>query len=308
LRQIGTGQTIWWRASRSPAPSIAPWPVPNATTPKTRRPLVKPTRRSRRRLPPALSLTAACLAGAGAFLIVAGSGRAHTAAAALAEIEHMIDVAGYGLTQVSLTGHRLTPDSDIFDAIDLASTPTMLSFDSRAAQIRIESLAWVERASIERIFPDRLEVHITERTPFAVWRRGERHHLIDRSGRVLAGVSPNTVPSLPRLAGEGAPAEAAALLTLLAGHPELARQVELAERVGERRWTLRLAGGGAIELPADGIAAAMSCAAALIGADHEAHTKDIDLRVAGRVLLRTARGDGRIAEQSPGARLATGGI
>ena len=39
----------------------------------------------------------------------------------------------------------------------------MLSFDSRAAQERIERLPWVERASIERVFPDRLEVRITER-------------------------------------------------------------------------------------------------------------------------------------------------
>ena len=127
----------------------------------------------------------------------------------------MIELAGYGLTQVSLTGHRLTPDSDIFDAIDLASAPTMLSFDSRATRKReSRPCPGSSKASIERVFPDRLEVHITERTPFAVWRLGGRHYLIDKTGRVLATVPPNTAPALPRVAGEGAAAEAAALFAL----------------------------------------------------------------------------------------------
>ena len=118
--------------------------------------------------------------------------------------------------------------------LDLGNTPTVLSFDTRAAQARVESLSWVERASIERVFPDRLEVHITERMPFAVWQLGARHYLIDKTGRVLTAVAPNTAPSLPRLAGEGAATAAAALYALLAGYPALAHQVELAARAGRR--------------------------------------------------------------------------
>jgi hypothetical protein len=74
-------------------------------------------------------------------------------APALAELERLIELAGYGLTQVSVTGHRYTLDSDIFDAIGLENAHTMLSFDTRAAQDRIERLPWVERASIERVPP-----------------------------------------------------------------------------------------------------------------------------------------------------------
>jgi cell division protein FtsQ len=304
LRQIGSGQTFWWRASQSPTPR----PVLRATPAKPKRPLVNPPRRSRRKFKSILPLTAVALAGATAVLVLAGSGTARPTAPALAEIEHMIDLAGYGLTQVSLTGHRLTPDSDIFDAIDLASAPTMLSFDSRATRKRIEALSWVEKASIERVFPDRLEVHITERTPFAVWRLGARHYLIDKTGRVLATVPPNMAPALPRLAGDGAATEAAGLFALLASYPDLARRIEVAERIGERRWTLRLLGGGAIELPADGVAEALPRATALVGAVREAGINEIDLRVAGRTLVREGRGGGQLAGHAADARVATGGI
>ena len=63
----------------------------------------------------------------------------------------------------------------------------------------------------------------------------ERTFLIHKSGRVLAEISRGAAPAgLPRLAGEGAPAEAARLYALLAAQPVLLAQVKRAERVGER--------------------------------------------------------------------------
>jgi cell division protein FtsQ len=255
-----------------------------------------------------LPVGALAAATAAAVLVLLSGKPAPPIQPALAEIERVLDAAGLGLTQISLTGQRFTPDSDVFDAVDLASTPTLLSFDSRAAQARIERLAWVERASIERVFPDRIEVHITERTPAAVWQRGTRHYLIDTSGRVLAAVAGNAMLSLPRVAGEGAAAEAARLHSLLAGNPELMRRVEVAERIGERRWNLRLAGGGVIELPADGVAEleALGRAERLIAAGAHVGASEIDLRVPGRALLRSPAA--LDMEKAAGARVATGGI
>jgi cell division protein FtsQ len=310
LRQIGTGETIWWRASQSPAPSTTRRPVPTAATAvKLRRPLVSPRRHTQRKLQRALTVAGVALAGATAFLAIAGSaGTAPQIQPSIAEIERMLDLAGYGLTQVALTGHRLTPDSDIFDAIDLGSTPTMLSFDSRAARARIERLPSVARASIERVFPDRIEVHVTEREPFAVWSRGSRHFLIDKTGHVLSAVSGMTAPSLPRFAGEGAAAEAADLYALLSHHPALLRRVALAERVAERRWRLRLAGGSAIELPADGLGQALAQALQLVDAAARQGANEIDLRVPGRALVRQVPERRQVVGQAPEAPLATGGI
>ena len=65
-----------------------------------------------------MQLLALASVGAAAFLVFAGlAGRSNSPAPALAEIERIIELAGFGLTQVSLTGHRYTPDSDILDAV-----------------------------------------------------------------------------------------------------------------------------------------------------------------------------------------------
>ena len=179
------------------------------------------------------------------------------------------------------------------------------SFDSRAAQDRIERLPWVERASIERVLPDRLEVRVTERSPYAVWHLGNRRFLIDKSGRVLTAVPRGAMPSLPRVAGEGAAADASRLFTLLAGHPALMARIEIAERIGGRRWMLRLADGGSVQLPARGETEALARALRIAGARGSA-AREIDVRVSARTLVREPESRNEILERE--GRAVIGGI
>ena len=283
MQQVGTGAEVARRASPSPAPQPVlkdAYPLgPHATRP----------RRGRRRTirPRALALIALGLVAPVAF---AGVARPLTSPApALAEIQRLIELAGFGLAQVSVTGHRYTLDSDIFDAIDLENAHTMLAFDTRAAQDRIERLPWVERASIERVLPDRLEVRILERSPSAVWRRNGRTFLIDATGRVLAAVPPDAMLSLPRVAGEGAARKAADLHALLAEQSQAMARVEVAERVGQRRWVLRLSDGGSVQLPAHGEADAIARWLRVAEARGPGAV-EIDVRVKERTLVRAPEG------------------
>jgi cell division protein FtsQ len=284
LQQVGTGSDIWWRASQSPAPR------PALEIPSSLRRHPRSRRHARQRFPFRRLGLAAVALSAVAFFLAAGAGaRGRAPAQILPEIERLAVMAGFDLQQVSVTGHRFTPDGDVFDAVDLAHAPTMLSFDARAARQRLERLPWVERASIERVIPDRLEVRIVERAPFAVWQAEGRTFLIDKTGRVLTATTPDAMPALPHVAGEGAPTEAAALHALLARHPDLLAQIKLAQRIGGRRWTLHLADGGTIALPASGEGQALARALALTRSGAP-RVSDIDLRVEGRTLVRKSRG------------------
>jgi len=204
----------------------------------------------------------------------------------LAKLESWAQFAGLGLDQVTLIGHRYTADKDIFEAIGLKRARTMLSFDPAAAQARLAELPWVEQASLERVFPDRLEVRVTERTPMAVWHHREQSFLIDATGRRLAQVPADLMPQLPRVTGEGADSAAAGLFAVLAPFADLKARVASAERVGGRRWTLRLSGGGAIQLPPEGEAQALAQAAGLLATGFG--RGEIDLRAAGRAIVREA--------------------
>src|SRR5690606_22081302 len=141
--------------------------------------------------------------------------------------------------------------------LDLANVKTFAALDTAAVKARIERLPWIDTAELTRVYPGRLDIRVTERSPYALWTRADRHYLIDKTGRVLAAVSGDTLPKLADFLGEGAATEAAPFMAQLARYPELAANFATAERVSDRRWRLKLSNETTIELPADGEVAAL---------------------------------------------------
>jgi cell division protein FtsQ len=232
------------------------------------------------------------LSGALAFSLLTEGGRQTRAVTSfLPESEKVLYWTGLRIEQVSLSGQRFTPDADVFDAIDLPNAGSLLMFDANAARARIEALPWVASATINRAFPAALEVRITERRPTALWLHENREQLIDSSGRVLGALKMGTRSPLPRVSGEGAPAQAQSLLDLVVRFPRIAERFQRAERVGDRRWTLHLKDNVTVHLGADREAVAL---AALSSPDElglllTAHDVVVDLRTRGRVTVRPSR-------------------
>jgi cell division protein FtsQ len=229
------------------------------------------------------------LSGALAFSLLTDGGRQTRAMVPLLpKAEQVLSWTGLRIDQVALSGQQFTSDTEIFDAIDLPNARSLLSFDSTAVRERIEKLSWVQTASISRIFPGTLDVRISERKPAALWLRGGREFLIDATGRVLSAVKPGTQTGLPRVAGEGAAAQAQALLDLVRRYPPIAERFDLARRVGGRRWTLRLQNGVTIHLGADreAVAFAELSSADRLGKLLSGHDLIIDLRTRGRITVR----------------------
>jgi cell division protein FtsQ len=206
---------------------------------------------------------------AGLAAVLAGALLTYNAAAvtaALRTIPARLDdvaiAAGLGIEQVSVSGHRFTADSDVFDSLDLANVRTMTALDSRRVQARIERLPWVATATVSRIYPARIDIALTERRPFAVWLNGQSSSLVDETGRILSAVPASYARALVRLSGEGAPGSARALFEMLAHYPEIAARLKQATRVIGRRWSLELSDGVRLELPSEGEATALAALAA----------------------------------------------
>lgn len=92
-------------------------------------------------------------------------------------------LAGYG--QIDVTGNHNVSRSTITEAFaaDLGKSVLRVPLDERRAAL--EKIPWVERASVERLLPDRIRVELTERTPVAFLRTGYRMALVDAHGVIL---------------------------------------------------------------------------------------------------------------------------
>jgi cell division protein FtsQ len=194
---------------------------------------------------------AAAVFGAVCFLVLTDGGR-HTRQAEplLVQVDRLAEQVGLGLQQAWISGHRNTSDRDVADALGMSQARSLIAFDKEAARTRLENLPWVREARVLKVWPHRVEVQLREYRPFAVWRHADHDVLITDEGRRLARIGVGTVKGLPVVAGVGAERNVANLVrTILSNNDALARDLLVAEWVGERRWTLHLAGGRRIHLP-----------------------------------------------------------
>jgi cell division protein FtsQ len=164
----------------------------------------------------------------------------------------------------------------------------LLSFSPAEARTRLETIAWVESAHVERRFPDTVLVRLTERTPFAIWQNAGRFAVIDREGKVVTTQTLDAFGPLPLVVGAGAERTAAALHDLLAAHRPILERTQALVRVGERRWNLRLHNGVDVLLPEGQEAPALNRLAEM----HSRHALldrplvAIDMRLPDRLVLR----------------------
>ena len=198
-------------------------------------------------------------AGRATTFIVFGNvgGKVQTSAPISEQVDRLMIMAGLGVDEIRLSGHRYTIDNDVFAALALAradiAAPLQLGRrapprrsvvvgeprdrDARAAEHR--------RSAHQRAHADRGLAAGTA----ATWSM--RRAVCSRASRR------RRCRHLPRIAGAGAPEAAGTLVAALHRHPEIARRVT-AERVGQRRWSLDIDKGSRIHLPADGEAAALA--------------------------------------------------
>lgn len=158
-------------------------------------------------------------------------------------------LAGLRVTDVVIEGRANTPEPLLRAAIGVSKGDPILSFSVEQARQRIETLTWVEHATVERRLPGTVVVFLQERRPFAIWQNQGKFVLVDRAGQVVANQNVAEFRHLPLVVGAGAPSAAAPLLDALTDRPELQKRVIAAVRVGERRWNLRINNGADVMLP-----------------------------------------------------------
>jgi cell division protein FtsQ len=203
--------------------------------------------------------------------------------------------AGLRVNQVIVEGRANTPEPLLRAAIGVSRGDPILGFSVEMARQRIETLSWVEHATVERRLPSTVVVFLQERRPFAIWQHQGKFVLIDRAGKVVADENLAVFHQLPLVVGLGAPPAAATLLDALTNQPDLQKRITAAVRVGERRWNLRLNNGADVMLPEGHEAQAID---RLMQLQQEHALLDrplaaIDMRLGDRLVVRPRPGENK---------------
>ncbi len=163
--------------------------------------------------------------------------------------KHRLMSMGFVVKQVDIVGEGRIREDKVRGMLGVAPGDYLFDMDIKSAQSRVQSLAWVDNVVVRRLWPDRIVVHINERTPYALWQENGEIKLVDNSGFVITGANIPDFTDLPFVVGKGGAVQASAFYDTLSAYPALKAQTETIVYVGERRWDIVLKDGVRIMLP-----------------------------------------------------------
>ena len=198
------------------------------------------------------------------------------------------NVFGFNITGVALSGNKHMSREEVVATAGVTAHSSLLFLDVADARARLKTNPWIADATVQKLYPDRLQIAITERAAFALWQKDGRIGVIADDGTVLEPSLSRHFVALPLFVGAGAATRAKDFQAVIDRYPDIRDQLRAAVLVSERRWNLRLKNGVDIELPEDGIAQALDRLVAL-DRDKKLLSRDItlvDLRMPDRVTVR----------------------
>jgi cell division protein FtsQ len=198
------------------------------------------------------------------------------------------NAAGFRITGIALSGNRHLTREELLAMAGVSGVSSLLFIDVADARARLKTNPWIAEATVQKLYPDRLQISIVERDAFALWQKDGRVGVIAEDGTVLEPYVARRFTNLPLFVGTGAERLAKDFLALLDRYPDIRAQVRASVLVAERRWNLRLKNGIDIRLPESNVEGALA-QLTVLDRDKKLLSKDItlvDLRFDDRVTVR----------------------
>ena len=198
------------------------------------------------------------------------------------------NAVGFRIAAISLSGEKEVSREEILTTAGVTGRASLLFLDADAARQRLLANPWIADAAVLKLYPNRLQITITERHAFALWQKNGRLSVIAADGTVLEPFVENRYLGLPLVVGRDAERQAKDFLAVVDRYPDIRSAFRASILVADRRWDLRLTNGIDVQLPESDVAAALD---RLVGLDHDKKllSRDItvvDLRLPDRVTVR----------------------
>jgi len=213
--------------------------------------------------------------------------------------------AGFGISEIHITGNRRTPYRQVLEVLGMQPGQSIFSADLFGARNRLAHLDWIASAEVHRRYPDAIFVTLVEKRPFALWQLPPNAQgaapiaVVERSGAVITTHDVEKFRRLPKLVGAGAPATAADLVDAVQAHRAVAARTAAYARQSERRWNLILDDGVVVKLPEANWAKELDALEHLIidAGILERDVTEIDLRSSSHYFFLTKAGEKKSVER-----------
>ncbi|WP_398480355.1 cell division protein FtsQ/DivIB [Tardiphaga sp.] len=246
-----------------------------------------------------IAATLLMLAGSVGFGVVKGEHVDEVVEAFMDTRNAAANAAGFRISSVILNGRKQLTQDEILAIGGINGRSSLLFVDAAAVRDKLKANPWIADANVLKLYPDRLQIDVTERTAFALWQEEGKLAVIADDGAVLENYVPSRFVKLPLVVGKGADAAAKDFIALLDRYPQVRAVTKAAIYVGERRWNLRLNDNLDIRLPENDVGNALAMLSKL-DRDDRLFSRDIvaiDMRLPDRLTVRLSEEAAKAREE-----------
>src|ERR1700753_2725426 len=235
-----------------------------------------------------VAATVLILLGSAAFGVVKG-GHVDELTTALSDTRNALaNSAGFRIATVAINGRKQLTQDEVRAIGGVNGRSSLLFLDAETVRDKLKANPWIGDATVLKLYPNRLQIDIVERSAFALWQQDGHLSVIADDGAVLEPYVTPRFAKLPLMVGKGADTHARDFLALLDRYPQVRAVTKAAIFVGERRWNLRLQDGLDIRLPENDVDTALATLSKL-DQDDKLFSRDIvavDMRLPDRLSVQ----------------------
>ena len=157
---------------------------------------------------------------------------------------------GFVVERVDVMGEGRLREQDVRKALGVYEGDYLFGVDMDGAKRRVESLSWVDRAVVRRLWPDRIVVQIIERQPYALWQSQGQVQVVDVKGELITDADPMRYTDLKLFVGRSAKDHISDVESEFSEFPLILNRITSFVHVSDTRWDLILNDGAMrVKLP-----------------------------------------------------------
>jgi cell division protein FtsQ len=171
------------------------------------------------------------------------------------EIVHLTST---GFKNIDVVGQNRTNLTSFFWGLNMKKNDLIWTTSLSDIKRRLESLPWIQSATVQRRLPCTLRIDLKEYVPFAVWHHRGVQNVLDKDAHIIRGVQFNGLQhhELFHISGPEAAQNMVDLVCVLRDKP-LFSKIRMAVFLRSGRWDLYLKDGRLIQCPEDNLRLAL---------------------------------------------------
>ncbi|MDU1295250.1 MAG: FtsQ-type POTRA domain-containing protein, partial [Enterobacter hormaechei] len=143
------------------------------------------------------------------WLGIVKGGHAQDVSAALSDTRNALaNAAGFRITAVAINGRKQLTQDEVLAIGGVTGRSSLLFLDAAAVRDKLKANPWIADATVQKFFPNQLQIDIVERKAFALWQQDGRLSVIADDGAVLEPYVSRRFLTLPLVVGKGAESRA----------------------------------------------------------------------------------------------------